>query len=129
MWIYLLWLFNIIASNMHLSTGIQGENEAASYLVSHGYQILHRNYRTKAGELDIVAQKNATIYFIEVKTRTSERYGKPYESVTHTKQAHMKRAAQWYVLQNKIGRSKLKLSVVSVLIQGESVSIQMYEFD
>ncbi len=114
---------------MNLTFGRKGECIAVEYLKQSGFSVLQTNYRTKVGEIDIVAKKDATIYFIEVKTRTSERYGKPYESVTHTKQAHMKRAAQWYVLQNKIGRSKLKLAVVSILIHGENVSIQMYEFD
>ena len=49
-------------------TGITGENEAAAYLQEKGYQIVAKNWRTKIGEIDIIAYKDSTIVFVEVKT-------------------------------------------------------------
>lgn len=114
---------------MNLSVGRLGETKASAYLESFGFRILHRNYRTKVGEIDIVAKRDHIIYFFEVKTRKSVMYGQPYEAVTHFKQIHMKRAAQWYVLQNKLEKSKLKLAVISVLIEGKNETINLYELD
>lgn len=114
---------------MNLSVGRLGETKASAYLESLGFRILHRNYRTKVGEIDIVAKRDHIVYFIEVKTRKSVKYGKPHEAVTHSKQIHMKRAAQWYVLQNKMEKCKLKLAVISVLINGKNEMITVYELD
>ena len=49
-------------------TGNHGENKAASFLVQEGYEIVERNFRTKTGEIDIIAQKDGTLVFVEVKT-------------------------------------------------------------
>lgn len=62
-------------------TGQLSENYAASVLEKKGYKIIARNYKTKQGELDIIAKDNDTICFIEVKTRSSKRYGLPQEAV------------------------------------------------
>ena len=52
----------------NLETGINGENKAAQYLLEKGYEIIERNYRTKTGEIDIIAKKAETLVFVEVKT-------------------------------------------------------------
>lgn len=114
---------------MNQSVGRYGEDLATNYLQLHGFQILHRNYRTKAGEIDIVAEKNEVVYFVEVKTRSSDKHGKPYEAVNYRKQSHMKRCAEWYVLQNNFRKSKLKLAVISILIDGKTETINVYELD
>lgn len=114
---------------MNLFVGHQGENSASNFLKQNGFEILQRNVRSKTGEIDIVAKRSDTIFFIEVKTRNGDKYGKPYEAITSAKQRHMKRAATWYVLQNKLEKSKLKLAVVSILIENEKEDIRMYEFD
>ena len=62
--------------------GILGEQIACSYLKNEGYTIIERNFRCKIGEIDIIAWKNNEIIFIEVKTRSSNYFGKPAESVT-----------------------------------------------
>jgi putative endonuclease len=75
------------------SIGKLGEVLAARHLCSLGYKIKEQNYRTKLGELDIIAEKGNTLYFIEVKTRIGDLHGKPYEAVTPRKLSHIRRVA------------------------------------
>ena len=65
--------------------GEKGESLAKSFLVKNGYTIIDTNFRTKTGEIDIIAKKNEIIVFIEVKTRSSLTYGYPYEAVGYKK--------------------------------------------
>lgn len=115
---------------MSLQTvGILGEEHASNYLKSQGYIIKERNYRTKMGELDIVAEKENKIFFCEVKTRIGDLHGKPYEAVDYRKLQHIRRVAQAYVLQNKIKNSKLSVQVISIeLFPNRALkTIKMYE--
>jgi putative endonuclease len=77
--------------------GKRGETAAADYLSRHGYKILERNYRCKIGEIDIVAEKDGRLLFIEIKTRSSDHFGLPEESVHAVKQKKILRTAEWYL--------------------------------
>lgn len=79
------------------SFGNIGENMAAELLEADGYRILDRNYRCKFGEIDIIAEKNDVICFVEVKTRSSYNYGRPCESVNYEKKKHIRRTAANYL--------------------------------
>jgi len=79
-----------------------GESAAAEYLQLRGYEIVERNARTPSGEIDIVARHDGIMVFVEVKTRTSRRYGLPEEAVTPRKQAHMLAAAECYAGEHEI---------------------------
>ncbi|WP_408643039.1 YraN family protein [Thermosinus carboxydivorans] len=70
----------------NIMMGKMGENAAADYLARNGYKILMRNYRCRIGEIDIVAERQGTIVFVEVKTRSSEKFGFPAEAVNYRKQ-------------------------------------------
>jgi len=111
------------------SIGSQGEDYSASYLLKHGYSILARNFRTRYGELDIVARLGDTIVFFEVKSRRGLAKGKPYEAVTQRKQEHLMRAAEAYILQNGLKEYKLSLRVLSIEMNqaGEVVRIREFE--
>lgn len=74
-----------------------GEALAENYLLQKGYVLLTKNARTPHGEIDLVTQQGNVIVFVEVKTRTSTAYGQPEESVTPTKQAHLRAAAVTYL--------------------------------
>lgn len=78
------------------TTGNKGEDLAAEYLVNHGYTLLHRNWRFRHWEVDIIASKGKFLHFFEIKTRTSDRYGKPEESMTKEKMMNLKNAAEEY---------------------------------
>jgi putative endonuclease len=74
-----------------------GEKEAQTFLVQNGFEIVECNYRTREGEIDIIAQKKGSTHFIEVKQRAFEGFGDPEEFVTLSKQRKLKRAAQAYL--------------------------------
>lgn len=111
------------------SIGRIGEELAQKHLIALGYVIKECNYRTKLGEMDIIARKGDKLYFCEVKTRIGDLHGKPYEAVTYRKLQHIRRVAQAYLLQNGIKNSKLSLQVISIelLPNMEVKNIKMYE--
>lgn len=111
------------------SLGQYGEDLACKYLQAQGYQILARGFRFRRyGEIDIVANKDGVLSFIEVKTRSSQRYGKPAESVTLAKQRKIYRVAQYYLqcagLMSRI--PMLSFDVVEVIIEGAGVRLFHY---
>lgn len=77
--------------------GANGEQSACDYLTQNGYSVLHRNYRTPYGEIDIIAQTGKILCFVEVKTRTSSAFGAPRLAVTVQKQQHLIAAAQVFL--------------------------------
>jgi len=77
--------------------GAEGEQLAAAFLVNHGFQILDTNYRTRTGEIDIIAEGHGFLVFVEVKTRRSNVYGTPAEAVTRKKQQKIVSAALDYL--------------------------------
>ena len=79
--------------------GKKGEKLVVSFLKKNGYKILKTNYTTPFGEADVIAQTGDELVFIEVKTRTGDRYGTPKEAVGKSKQLRYKRIAQFYGLQ------------------------------
>ena len=109
--------------------GYLGETAAKKFLISNGYRILAQNFRTRSGELDLIAEKNKTLVFFEIKTRTNLNKGQPYEAVNLRKLSHLKKAIYYYLLTNKIQNSKLRLDVLGVLLgdNGQTVKIKHYE--
>lgn len=79
-----------------------GEDAAEQYLKKKKYKILCRNYSSKYGEIDIIAREKKDIIFIEVKTRTNDKFGAPAESVTYGKQLKILRCAKWYMASNNL---------------------------
>ena len=104
-----------------------GEELALNYLKSHGFIILEKNFRSKFGEIDLIAEKNHCLYFIEVKTRSNLNYGFPYEAVNKRKIYHIKKVAQYYLLKNNYSDYKLKVGVFSILIEGEKTEIKFWD--
>lgn len=74
-----------------------GEKVCARWLMSHGYQILCKNYTCPIGEIDIIAKNDNTVVFVEVKTRTTCAIGTPEEAVTHSKQHRIRRVACYFL--------------------------------
>jgi len=106
-----------------------GEDIATSHLLSLTFHILERNYRTKLGELDIIAEKAGILYFIEVKTRVGDLHGKPYEAVTPRKLSHIRRVAQLYILETDSKNKKHSLQVISIELNTNMTTkrLKMYE--
>ncbi len=90
-----------------------GECAAAEYLISNGYKIAARNFRAAHGEIDIVAEDSSFLVFVEVKTRSSERYGFPSEAVDYNKRRHLRLAAEEYYVQHPTPR-EIRFDVIEV---------------
>lgn len=95
--------------------GALGEEFAANVLENKGFEILERNYMTKVGELDVIAKKDSTLHFIEVKTRTEINCGYPSEAVTEEKMRHIRNAAQIYMNNKKISWLRVSFDVFEVM--------------
>jgi putative endonuclease len=98
------------------SLGRLGEDVACRELARRGYAILARRFRTRCGEIDIVAREGETLVFVEVKTRSSERFGRPAEAVTGRKQAKIALMASEYLLRVNLGPVPCRFDVVTVLV-------------
>lgn len=96
--------------------GTLGEQEACRALEAAGYRILHRNYRLRAGELDVVCERGGTLVFCEVKTRTSALYGVPEEAVSVAKRRRIRRLAAEYLQREGIRARQVRFDVVSVWV-------------
>ena len=94
--------------------GRAGESRAAEYLDKKGYDIIVQNYRCRFGELDIVAEKDDALCFIEVKTRSSVEHGAPCEAVDHRKRLHIRRCAWAFMEDIKKGRLHEQSSISSI---------------
>ena len=77
-------------------TGILGEQLARDFLSKNGYRILETNYRCPAGEVDIIAQREDTLVFVEVRTKKSLEFGTPEESITPMKTERLRSVAAHY---------------------------------
>jgi putative endonuclease len=94
--------------------GFRGERVAEKFLKRLGYKIVARGLRSRGGELDLVAVDGRTIVFVEVKTRTSDRYGAPEEAVDLHKQKRMTRAALMFLKRHGLLEYSCRFDVVAV---------------
>jgi putative endonuclease len=102
------------AGNQKQLLGQEGERLAERYLKKKGYRLVERNYRCPAGELDLIALDRHVIVFVEVKTRTDDRFGGPLDSVHWRKQQRMIRAAQFFLSQKSLHQREARFDVVGV---------------
>ena len=96
--------------------GRRGENAAARYLEMLGYEILERNWRCPAGEVDIVARDMDAVVFVEVKTRTSLAKGLPSEAVDEAKRARYEKIAGWYLRDYEFVDVPVRFDIVALLV-------------
>lgn len=99
------------------NVGDFGESVAADYLSSKGYRILHKNYFCRFGELDIVALEGGCLVFVEVKTRTSFKYGAPENAVNYWKQRHLRFSARCYMEHYRMNEYFARFDVVEVFVK------------
>ncbi|CAO1652560.1 YraN family protein [Salinibacterium sp. NSLL150] len=96
--------------------GAHGETLAADHLISSGLEILDRNWRCSQGELDIVARERDELVFVEVKTRSSVLFGHPFESITATKLARLRRLAAAWCDDHPGSGSSVRIDAVAVIV-------------
>jgi putative endonuclease len=108
--------------------GHGGEEMAAAYLQAAGYRILARNYRTRLGEIDIVARDGDILVFVEVKVRRSPSFGSAKAAVTAAKRRRLSKLALQY-LKSPAGRrySKARFDVVAVDRQAPEQRIELVQ--
>jgi putative endonuclease len=95
--------------------GEAGEQIACRYLEDNGFEISDRNWRTRSGELDIIARHGDMLVFVEVKTRRSRTFGEPEEAVTPAKARKIRRLASEY-LASVSHSAEVRFDVISVLL-------------
>jgi TIGR00252 family protein len=103
--------------------GDRGESCAADYLRRQGYRILTHNYRTKIGEIDLIADDHGTLVFIEVKTRSSVRYGMPAEAVDYKKKQKIIQTAYCYLHAQHRENVLCRFDVLEVYAVGDRWSV------
>lgn len=102
-------------SNKNLNFGKQGEDLAVSLLIDKGYVIIERNYRTKFGEIDIIAKDKETFVFVEVKTRCSEDFGLPLEAISKAKQRKISKMAVAFLQEKGFLGEMARFDVISIM--------------
>jgi putative endonuclease len=102
--------------------GKEGETIAENYLLSHGYAILERNYRFGKAEIDLIAQKDSLLVFVEVKLRKHTYFGYPEEFVEKAQMTRIKNAAMEYVFE-KNWLHDIRFDIVSIVKQKDTIDL------
>ena len=102
-----------------------GENLACKYLKKNKYIIIDRNFSCKQGEIDIIAcdERKKELVFIEVKTRSNLKYGRPSQAVDKIKRNHIIRSAKYYNYKNKIQNIPIRFDVIEILLNNSCYKI------
>jgi len=111
-------------------SGKEGEDLAVLFLKNKGYKIIETNYKISGVEIDIIAEKEDTISFIEVKTRKSDDYGFPEEYVNRAKKRRIIRGAKLFFSNNKYGKYldyDISMDVISITYGTEKHDIEFIE--
>ena len=109
--------------------GRTGERLAADALMRRGYRILERNFRCRSGEVDLVAEDESDLVFVEVKTRRGDVYGSPEEAVTLQKQRRIVEVANYYLDLHSCSERSWRIDVVAVQLSkgGKLEEIRIYK--
>ncbi len=107
--------------------GRRGEEQASLFLQKQGYKILQRNFRSRLGEIDIIALEAQTVVFVEVKTRFSQKFGLPEEAVTPWKIRSIIKTAQYFQMLHPNLPESLRIDVVAISLSsnGETKEIKL----
>ena len=97
----------------HNELGTKGEDTAVEFLKSNGHTILTRNYRHGKAEIDIISTHESFLVFTEVKTRSTDYFGFPEESVDKKKRKKIRRAAEEFMFENKLD-TEVRFDIISI---------------
>jgi putative endonuclease len=98
------------------SLGKLGEGMAEKFFRSRGFSVMHKNYATPFGEIDMVVERDGCIVFAEVKTRISERFGHPLDSITETKKRHILKNCLYFLKRRGLCETPCRIDAVSILL-------------
>jgi putative endonuclease len=105
--------------------GRRAEELAARHLKENGYKILQKNYRTRSGEIDLIALDGEVLVFVEVKARRSERFGTPKEALSIQKQRKIVLTARHYLKESGKQEVRVRFDMVSILMTGSVPAIEV----
>jgi len=109
----------------NLDFGKEAEETAVKFLKAQGYKLLRRNYKNKFGEIDIVADDQGVVCFVEVKARHSALFGSPGEAVSWHKQRQISKAALCYLKENNLLERSGRFDVVTLLYEKQPPEIAL----
>ncbi|MGL5416657.1 MAG: YraN family protein [Clostridium sp.] len=105
--------------------GDYGEDLAKNFLISSGFKILKENFRNRFGEIDFICIKDNIISFIEVKTRYSNKFGLPMESVNFRKRKNIILLSKYFITQNNFSDFFLRFDILEVYLNFENDDIKL----
>jgi len=94
--------------------GRLGEEAAGAWYLQHGYEVIQRNWSCRTGEIDLICRRGPVLVICEVKTRTTEQFGSPFEAVTSAKRRRLRRLATLYLLEAAPTTTVVRFDVVAV---------------
>ena len=100
--------------------GSLGESLARDYLEGKGYKFQQQNYRVPGGEIDLIFEKDGILVFVEVKSRCSQKFGAPEESLTYSKIALLKKTVSTYTFK-KLVRQPWRLDLITILFRNGNI--------
>jgi putative endonuclease len=103
-----------------LQFGREGESAALTFIKKKGYRILEKNFRSKVGEIDIIAEQDGVIVFIEVKARTNHEFGHPLNALTPAKQRKIIQTAQSFLARKRLSEKPMRFDVVALTSKSEN---------
>lgn len=106
-------------TSAHLRLGSKGEKTANRYLRLHGFRIIETNFRSRYGEIDIIAREKDTVVFVEVKTRKTDDLGYPEESVNYHKRNKIIQSAKYYLHKHKITNTNIRFDIIAIRYTGK----------
>ncbi|MHB0866953.1 MAG: YraN family protein [Thermoleophilia bacterium] len=113
--------------------GQAGETLARRHLEAYGYDIIQTNFRTRYGEIDIIARKGELVAFIEVKARRNSRCGEPFEAVGPRKQNQIRRLARMWVAAHQSDSSfrqcVFRFDVIGIMLDDEDGAVQLQHME
>ncbi|MBC8316434.1 MAG: YraN family protein [Desulfobulbaceae bacterium] len=112
-------------TTQRLSLGKKGEKEARVFLEKSGYKIVASNYRTRSGEIDLIARDREVLVFVEVKTRSNTMFGSALEAITPRKQRQISKVAAEYLARYGFTDSPARFDVVAVTIEHSSPHVEL----
>lgn len=105
--------------------GRKGEELATTFLIEKGFEILHKNWRYKKAEIDIIGVHQEFLVFVEVKTRSSDYFGKPEESVTSEKEELYKTASEYFIEKYEL-ENEIRFDVISIIVSNNKNTIEHF---
>ena len=115
-------IYKMIKNLDNVKKGKIGENIAKKYLISLGMTIICSNYRTKFGEIDIIAKLENKIIFVEVKSRMSKDYGLACEAVDYKKSSKITSVAKYYISTNNLKNYEIRFDVIEIYFIEEKIN-------